>query len=42
MKKILQNPLVKILIGLIICYLPLLIVNVLIMKPIETSLNAIG
>ena len=38
MKKILQNPLVKILIGLIICYLPLLIVNVLIMKPIETSL----
>ncbi len=38
MKKLLQNPLVKILIGLIICYLPLLIVNVLIMKPIETSL----
>ena len=38
MQKILKNPLVKILIGLIICYLPLLIVNVLIMKPIETSL----
>lgn len=38
MKKLLQNPLVKILIGLTICYLPLLIVNVLIMKPIESNL----
>jgi hypothetical protein len=38
MKKILQYPLVKILVGLIICYIPLLLVNILIMKPISASL----